>query len=129
MTGILLLMLSCVLNSPAGEAPQREGATLYVSKLGDNSDGSSWAKAYTTVQAALQAVPDGRGGYRVIVRPDTYMEANLWPSHPGAAGAYNELVGDFDDVMDALRKELGATFEQLPKAVFVMKMFNNPGQP
>ena len=34
----------------------------------------------------------------------------------------------FDDVMDALRKELGTTFEQLPKAVFVMKMFNNPGQ-
>ena len=40
-----------------------------------------------------------------------------------------QLVGDFDDVMDALRKELGTTFEQLPKAVFVMKMFNNPGQP
>jgi uncharacterized protein YqgV (UPF0045/DUF77 family) len=40
-----------------------------------------------------------------------------------------QLVGDFDIVMDALRKELGTTFEQLPKAVFVMKMFNNPGQP
>ena len=39
-----------------------------------------------------------------------------------------QLVGDFDIVMDVLRKELGATFEQLPKAVFVMKMFNNPGQ-
>ena len=40
-----------------------------------------------------------------------------------------QLVGDFDIVMDALRKELGTSFEQLPKAVFVMKMFNNPGQP
>jgi len=40
-----------------------------------------------------------------------------------------QLVGDFDIVMDVLRKELGTTFEQLPKAVFVMKMFNNPGQP
>jgi len=39
-----------------------------------------------------------------------------------------QLVGEFDDVMDALRKELGTTFEQLPKAVFVMKMFNHPGQ-
>ena len=40
-----------------------------------------------------------------------------------------QLVGDFDIVMDVLRKELGTSFEQLPKAVFVMKMFNNPGQP
>lgn len=39
-----------------------------------------------------------------------------------------QLVGDFDLVMDALRKELGTTFDQLPKAVFVMKMFNHPGQ-
>jgi len=30
------------------------GRTLYVSKLGDNSDGSSWSKAFTTVQAALK---------------------------------------------------------------------------
>ena len=34
------------------------GRTIYVSKLGDNSDGSSWAKAFHTIQAALQAVPD-----------------------------------------------------------------------
>ncbi len=40
-----------------------------------------------------------------------------------------QLIGDFDIVMDTLRKELGTSFEQLPKAVFVMKMFNNPGQP
>ena len=39
-----------------------------------------------------------------------------------------QLVGDFDDVMDALKKELGTTFEQIPKGVFVMKMFNHPGQ-
>jgi uncharacterized protein YqgV (UPF0045/DUF77 family) len=39
-----------------------------------------------------------------------------------------QLVGEFDDVMDALRTELGATFERLPKAVFVMKMLNNPGR-
>ena len=28
----------------------------------------------------------------------------------------------------ALKQELGTTFEQIPKGVFVMKMFNNPGQ-
>lgn len=72
------------------------GATLYVSKLGDNSDGSSWAKAFTTIQAALQAIPDDQGGHRVIVRPDTYFEANLFPASKGAEGAYNELIGDVD---------------------------------
>jgi hypothetical protein len=41
-------------------------------------------------------VPDANGGHRVIVRPDTYMEANLFPAHRGASGAYNELVGDTD---------------------------------
>ncbi len=80
----------------AAASPPRVGVTLYVSKLGDNSDGSSWAKAFRTIQAALSAVPDARGGHRIVVRPDTYMEANLFPAHRGAAGAYNELVGDTD---------------------------------
>ncbi len=72
------------------------GSTIYVSKLGDNSDGSSWAKAFHTIQAALLAVPDGKGGHRVVVRPDTYAEANLYPAFSGAEGAYNLLVGDYD---------------------------------
>ncbi|MCR4410961.1 MAG: hypothetical protein NUV77_00885, partial [Thermoguttaceae bacterium] len=74
----------------------RRGVTLYVSKAGDNSDGTSWAKAFRTIQAALSAIPDDRGGHRVIIRPDTYPEANLYPAHRGAPGAYNLLVGDFD---------------------------------
>ena len=37
-----------------------------------------------------------------------------------------QLVGVFDDVMDALRQEIGTTFEQLPKAVFAIKILNNP---
>ena len=37
-----------------------------------------------------------------------------------------QLRGDFDDVMDALRNEIGTTFEQLPKAVFAIKILNNP---
>ncbi len=73
--------------------------TLHVSKLGDNSDGSSWARAFKTIQAALSAVADERGGYRIVVRPDTYVEANLYPANKGAAGTYNELIGDFDGVL------------------------------
>jgi hypothetical protein len=81
------------------EAPDyagRSGRTLYVSKLGDDSDGSSWQKGFHTIQAALSAIPDGRGGHRVLIRPDTYAEANLFPAFKGAAGAYNLLVGDHD---------------------------------
>ena len=37
-----------------------------------------------------------------------------------------QLVGEFDDVMDALRQEIGETFEQLPKSIFVIKILNNP---
>lgn len=75
------------------------GATLYVSKLGDNSDGSSWDKAYTTIQAALDAVPNDKGDHKIIVRPDTYMESMLSPAFKGAEGAYNELIGDFDGTL------------------------------
>lgn len=82
--------------NPVADVPTPRGTTRYVSKLGDDSDGSSWAKAFQTLQAALNAIPDDRGGHRIIVRPDTYLEANLFPAHRGAAGAYNELIGDFD---------------------------------
>ena len=82
--------------APTSAPTGRQGATLYVSKFGDNSDGSTWAKAFTTVQAALSAVPDAKGGHRVIVRPDTYVEANLYPAYKGAPGEYNTLTGDYD---------------------------------
>lgn len=80
----------------ASDYSGRAGQTLYVSKLGDGSDGRSWKTAFRSIQAALQAVPDAQGGHRIIVRPDTYVEANLAPSFRGAAGAYNVLVGDSD---------------------------------
>ena len=78
----------------AADYTGRKGTTIYVSKLGDNSDGSSWAKAYHTIQAGLQAVPDDKGGHIVIIRPDSYPEANLYPSNKGAAGSYNLIIGD-----------------------------------
>ncbi len=74
----------------------RKGTTLYVSKLGNNTDGQSWATAFHTIQAALLAIPDDKGGHRIVVRPDRYMEANLAPSCKGAASAYNALIGDHD---------------------------------
>ena len=80
----------------AADYTGRKGTTLYVSKLGDNSSGSTWPKAFRTIQAALDAVPDDQGGHQIVVRPDTYVEANLAPSHKGALGAYNALIGDFD---------------------------------
>ena len=74
----------------------RKGVTFYVSKSGDNSDGSSWKKAYHTIQGALSAVPDDKGGNMIIVRPDTYTEANLSTVYKGAKGAYNLITGDTD---------------------------------
>ena len=44
-------------------------------------------------------MPDDRGGHRIVVRPDTYPEANLHPAHKGAAGSYNVLIGDVDGTL------------------------------
>ena len=74
----------------------RKGTVIYVSKSGNNSNGSSWSNAYHSIQAALSAIPDDRGGHSIIIRPDTYTEANLYPAYKGAAGSYNLLTGDFD---------------------------------
>ena len=37
-----------------------------------------------------------------------------------------QLRGDYDDVMAALSKEMRTTFESLPKAVFAIRILNNP---
>ncbi len=96
----ILMLWTAVPGVPAVQAQSGPAdtprLTVYVSKLGNNSDGSSWANAFTTIQAALGAVPDDSGGYRIVIRPDTYFEAMLFPAHKGAAAAYNELVGDTD---------------------------------
>jgi len=88
--------LANAIGQDMSDAKPRKGVTLYVSKLGDNSNGTSWAKAFQTIQAALNAVPDANGGHRIIVRPDTYAEANLYPAFSGAQNAYNEFIGDWD---------------------------------
>ena len=80
----------------AADYSGNKGQTIYVSKKGDDSDGSSWQKAFHTIQDALKSIPDNKGGHTVVVRPDTYAEANLYTGHPGAKGSYNLLVGDGD---------------------------------
>jgi uncharacterized protein YqgV (UPF0045/DUF77 family) len=59
----------------------------------------------------------------VIERLNGYERLEVWTN-----AMSTQIIGEFDDVMDALRHEIGNTFEQLPKAIFVMKMLNNPGQ-
>ncbi|MBN2508501.1 MAG: hypothetical protein JXQ71_17620 [Verrucomicrobia bacterium] len=94
-----LLSLGAAFRAPAAPPPApagRQGATLHVSKRGDNTDGRSWRTAFHRIQAALDAVPDDRGGHRILIRPDTYAEANLDSKHKGAPGAYNVIEGDWD---------------------------------
>ena len=95
MVGCAAMMLAVLAATPAARGGDAMRHTVYVSKLGSGADGRSWATAFRTIQEGLQAAPAG-GGCRVVIRPDTYFEANLWPSGPGAAGAWNELVGDAD---------------------------------
>ena len=57
----------------------------------------------------------------VIARLNEHDRLEVWTN-----AMSTQIVGEFDDVMDALRTEIGATFEQLPKAVFVIKLLNNP---
>jgi uncharacterized protein YqgV (UPF0045/DUF77 family) len=59
----------------------------------------------------------------VIDRLNMHNELEVWTN-----AMSTQITGEFDDVMNALKEELGTTFELLPKAVFVMKMFNNPGK-
>jgi uncharacterized protein YqgV (UPF0045/DUF77 family) len=59
----------------------------------------------------------------VIDRLNSHDDLEVWTN-----AMSTQVVGDFDTIMDALKKEIGTTFEQIPKGVFVMKMFNHPGQ-
>ncbi len=59
----------------------------------------------------------------VIDRLNLHDDLEVWTN-----AMSTQVVGEFDIVMDAIKQEIGTTFEQIPKGVFVMKMFNNPGQ-
>ena len=57
----------------------------------------------------------------VIARLNDHEQLEVWTN-----AMSTQVVGEFDEVMDALRQEIGATFEQVPKAVFAIKILNNP---
>ena len=101
-TLLLIAFLATPLLALAGVNPAdddysgRKGTTIYVSKLGDNSDGTSWKTAFHSIQKAIQSVPDDQGGHRIIIRPDHYVDPNLAPNQKGAPGSYNLLIGDID---------------------------------
>ena len=59
----------------------------------------------------------------VIDRLNSHDGLEVWTN-----AMSTQVIGDFDTVMDVLKKEIGTTFEQIPKGVFVIKMFNHPGQ-
>ena len=54
---------------------------------------------------------------RIKQRPGVDVETNPMST---------QIRGDYDDVITLLRDEIRTTFEDLPKAVFVMKILNNP---
>ena len=51
-------------------------------------------------------------------------------SRPGLRVATNpmstQVRGEYSDVMAALTEEIGTTFERVPKAVFAIRILNNP---
>lgn len=57
----------------------------------------------------------------IIARLNEHERLEIWTN-----AMSTQVVGEFDDVMDALRQEIGVTFAQLPKAVFALKILNNP---
>ncbi len=58
----------------------------------------------------------------VIERLHAYDDIEVWTN-----AMSTQLVGEFGAVMDALKTEIGATFEAVPKAVFTIRILNNPG--
>jgi uncharacterized protein YqgV (UPF0045/DUF77 family) len=57
----------------------------------------------------------------VIERLNGHESLEVWTN-----AMSTQIFGEFDDVMDALRQEIGTTFETLPKAVFAIRILNNP---
>ena len=57
----------------------------------------------------------------VIARLNEHESLEIWTN-----AMSTQIVGEIDDVMNALHSEIAQTFEQLPKAVFAIKILNNP---
>ena len=59
----------------------------------------------------------------VIERLNQHEGLEVWTN-----AMSTQVVGEFEDVWKALGQEIGKTFGDIPKGVFVMKMLNNPGE-
>ena len=57
----------------------------------------------------------------VIERLNQHDSIEVWTN-----AMSTQILGEFDVVMDALKQEIGATFAELPKAVFAIRILNNP---
>ena len=58
----------------------------------------------------------------VVKRLHAYDDVEVWTN-----AMSTQLVGEFARVMDVLEKEIGTTFNAVPKAVFTIRILNNPG--
>ncbi len=57
----------------------------------------------------------------VILRLNSYESLDV-STNPMST----QIRGDYDDVMTALNREIKRTFDTSPKAVFAIKILNNP---
>ena len=58
---------------------------------------------------------------------DVIQRLNGYPDLEVATNPMSTQVrGDYADVMAALTTEIGTTFERVPKAVFAIRILNNP---
>lgn len=57
----------------------------------------------------------------VIERLRKHEDIEIWTN-----AMSTQIFGEYDVVMAALKKEIGTTFEKNDKAVFAIKMYNNP---
>ncbi len=57
----------------------------------------------------------------VIERLNTYESLEVSTNRMST-----QVFGDYDEVMLALNREIKATFESSPRAVFAIKILNNP---
>lgn len=57
----------------------------------------------------------------VIERLNSYADVEVWTN-----AMSTQLIGEYETVMRALTKEIGTTFTALPKAVFTIRILNNP---
>ena len=60
----------------------------------------------------------------IIERFNQHERIEVWTN-----AMSTQLLGEYSDVMHALEKEIGTTFERLPKAVFTIRILNNPATP